>query len=1064
MVDQNPPAAIRTYAITPKMSMKTKSLIAQLSAGLALALTSTCTARAAGEAASAAQTATLTGRVQNETTGRFLNNARVTVKGTNLRVFTDESGSYHLTSVPTGMIVLEVFYTGLEERQISLNAAAGQSLTEDVGLTPPGARLVQLDPYVVGASKVMDQAAIAINEQRFAPNIKTVVSTGDLAEQVEGNVAEFLKFVPGISTNDTRQGGSEIAVRGFPSNLTEITQDGAATANAPLSGNTRTVSTRSTVSITNVARVEVLKVPTPSTGADTMAGSVNLVSRSAFESPRQFRYQVNLGGSHVDLKDYVSLHKKQSLWENEDIYFARPSLSFTYNHPVSRNFGYTLSGMYDQKGLINEAYLPTFNRNSPTFGSSNRAPFLSGALLIQAGQKGARAHAGATADWRITRNAVLSAGVQTFSSFNQNGDRRISFTTGTIATPTVAGGVPGRFTEETTIGAMGRGAISFTNNAQVQNYAGTRENFRYKLDNGDWKIDAQTAQSSARFWYRTLPDRGTVRNVTASTTIPLRVEFHDIDPVKGPGKVTVFDNNNQVVNPSDPGIHGLTAISGVSILAADVRDDVSSYNLDLRRKLGFLSMPASVQVGGVRRTRDRRRDSRPSDYTYNGPGGSKVSTPFTIPDVKLFDQTYTLVSPNRVAELWERDPSQFFQTPTQIGTSESQRVQNTERIKETADALYFQAEFRLLGDRLNVLTGVRYERTSSVGAGALGTPNDVYVRNADGSFALTPARARIRKPEAGAVGSLEEVKFIFHELASHSQRTYDGYYPSLHFTYTIADGFLARAAYARTYGRPNFSFIIPRTDINEALDTGGAVVGGTLTVRNPGLLPWTADNYDLSLEYYTKQGGVFGAGAFRKDVTNFFGAETRDATPDDLRAVGLDPGGLGWRVVTTSNVGDARIEGVELNMNQSLRPLDRWLGGWGSNFRVFANITKIKLTGDRTADFSGFVPTSANWGVQYTRKRFDGSLKWNYKSAWNVSALTGLGANAFSYVPARTHLDVNLGYSLRPNLALFVQLRNVTRVFQEVLQRSDELPVYARETNFARWEGVSTNVGIKGSF
>ena len=29
-----------------------------------------------------------------------------------------------------------------------------------------------------------------------------------------------------------------------------------------------------------------------------------------------------------------------------------------------------------------------------------------------------------------------------------------------------------------------------------------------------------------------------------------------------------------------------------------------------------------------------------------------------------------------------------------------------------------------------------------------------------------------------------------------------------------------------------------------------------LTVRNTGLQPWTADNYDLSLEYYFGRGGV----------------------------------------------------------------------------------------------------------------------------------------------------------------------------------------------------------------
>ena len=36
-------------------------------------------------------------------------------------------------------------------------------------------------------------------------------------------------------------------------------------------------------------------------------------------------------------------------------------------------------------------------------------------------------------------------------------------------------------------------------------------------------------------------------------------------------------------------------------------------------------------------------------------------------------------------------------------------------------------------------------------------------------------------------------------------------------------------------------------------------IRGTIDIRNSGLKPWTADNYDLSLEYYTAQGGVFSA-------------------------------------------------------------------------------------------------------------------------------------------------------------------------------------------------------------
>ena len=54
-----------------------------------------------------AQTATgaITGRVQNEATGQYLNNARVTVKGTDLAVFTDDTGSFRLPQVPAGPVV-----------------------------------------------------------------------------------------------------------------------------------------------------------------------------------------------------------------------------------------------------------------------------------------------------------------------------------------------------------------------------------------------------------------------------------------------------------------------------------------------------------------------------------------------------------------------------------------------------------------------------------------------------------------------------------------------------------------------------------------------------------------------------------------------------------------------------------------------------------------------------------------------------------------------------------------------------------------------------------------------
>jgi hypothetical protein len=57
---------------------------------------------------------------------------------------------------------------------------------------------VKLDPFVFTASKLTEGEALATNEQRFAPNIKNVVSTDAFGDVPEGNIAEFMRFLPGV--------------------------------------------------------------------------------------------------------------------------------------------------------------------------------------------------------------------------------------------------------------------------------------------------------------------------------------------------------------------------------------------------------------------------------------------------------------------------------------------------------------------------------------------------------------------------------------------------------------------------------------------------------------------------------------------------------------------------------------------------------------------------------------------------------------------------------------------------------------------------------------------------
>jgi iron complex outermembrane recepter protein len=417
------------------------------------------------------------------------------------------------------------------------------------------------------------------------------------------------------------------------------------------------------------------------------------------------------------------------------------------------------------------------------------------------------------------------------------------------------------------------------------------------------------------------------------------------------------------------------------------------------------------------------------------------------------------VSPSRAWAAHRENPALFSQTDAQKVAAEQGRINNSERIRETVSALYAQAEARLFRSRLKILTGVRYEHTAGDGVGALNDPNAVFVRNPNGTIAKNAAGVSIRKPEAGGVGSMEQLRLTLKERAAHSKRTYDGYYPSLHLTVDVRENVLVRAAYARTYGRPNFSDIIPRTVINERDLTQEQledpdVIKGTITVRNAGLRPWTANNYDVSLEYYTKSGGLLSGGVFMKEISNFFGDAVRVATLADLNQVGIDDARyVGWNLSTKFNSGDARITGADCNIRYSLREL----GKWGSYFTVFANGTYLKLQGNQQAQFSSFIPKSANWGFSFNRARLGFVAMWNYRGLNRRGAQPAFGPDGFEYFNPVTKMDLSISYRFSRRLSF------VFNQSTEQMRYSSQTPFYARQSRTEEF-GAGISVGIKGSF
>jgi outer membrane receptor for ferrienterochelin and colicin len=126
----------------------------------------------------------------------------------------------------------------------------------------------------------MDGAAIAINEQRFAPNIKNVIAADEFGPVADGNIGELLKFVPGVTLDYIDGAPMGISMSGVPADNVPVMMDGFNLASAQNATNRKVELVN--ISTSTLSRIEVSYTPTPESPGMALAGSVNLVPRSAF--------------------------------------------------------------------------------------------------------------------------------------------------------------------------------------------------------------------------------------------------------------------------------------------------------------------------------------------------------------------------------------------------------------------------------------------------------------------------------------------------------------------------------------------------------------------------------------------------------------------------------------------------------------------------------------------------------------------------------------------------------------------------------------------------------------
>lgn len=1001
-------------------------------------------------------TGVIEGRIFNAAAGTALANARVTLEGAERTTLTDESGYYSFSGVPAGTAQIRVSYLGFAPQSAEVRIAAGAQVQRDFDLVLPGAARapgdpIQLQEFAVVADREMSAQAVAMNEQRYAPNIKNVVAIDEYGDRGDENIGEFLRFLPGVALNDSGHVPNEVTLRGFPASTSGITVDGGDILGAR-GGDTRSVSLLE-VPTGNVARVEVTKVPTPDMPASGLGGSLNIVSKGGFEVRKpKLAFQVyqlfhNRSGLTLDggPRTHVAALSPK---------YAEPSFNFSYLHPVNRNLAVSVGGSrtWRQKPMERDGDSDETATWNLVDGFQRISEWQSLAQILKTWS------AQAGIDWRISPQASLSLNFQYRESD--------SYITRSVFGATYGAGATGgpTFTQGA---ATGVGSVSQGdgNNQDILTQTSSL-GLRYRHRTESWRLEAGFNWSLSESQWEDIA-RGHF-NTTPASIANLIVRGEGIPASSGilPTRYTALSRTGAPVDVFDGGNY---AIASGNSLQNDYNAEKQSGRVDLTREFRT-RVPFSLKTGFLldRMERDNRRFLQTWNFRPNGLSdvAARTAGAYDVFDAAynaeaptIYGQPMRWISPVKLYQLFQRQPGWFVLDEP---LAHQNRVTNSRRLIETVTAAYLRADVRLFRDRLWLVAGARYERTDDTGWGPRNDPSAQYQKDASGRVIDgNPNQAGVQ-PVFLTNDLLERARQRYVERGVYAERNYDGFYPSMNVSFSVTEQLVLRAAYARTIGRPNVTSVVPSATFTEP-----TVATPTITVSNPGLKPWTADSFDLTVESYHLKDGFGSVGVFRKDIRDFFGSVRTTATAELLESYGLpdDPAYLAYEIATVTNTGDARVTGFEFSYRQSLT----FLPAWARGFQVFVNGTRMKLSGSTTADFTGFNPSAYAAGVNFIRPRYALKVSVTHqgetrRAAVAANAANGIPAGTYNYQDSRTRWSLSGQYSLTRRFALYGTISDFNGGFNPTtLRYAPGTPAYARAQRYQEL-GYYTTIGVKGSF
>ncbi|HMI19069.1 MAG TPA: TonB-dependent receptor [Sphingomonas sp.] len=241
---------------------------------------------------------------------------------------------------------------------------------------------------------------------------------------------------------------------------------------------------------------------------------------------------------------------------------------------------------------------------------------------------------------------------------------------------------------------------------------------------------------------------------------------------------------------------------------------------------------------------------------------------------------------------------------------------------------------------------------------------------------------------------------------------YDDWLPSLLVKITPSDQTIIRLAYSKSLGRPEYASLSPGGTIDN--------INAAVSLGNPDLKPYRADNFDAMAEWYFARGGLLSAGAFYKRIANPIFTQATVLTNTTFQGVTYPT----LNISQPFNAVKGTIKGIEAQYQQQFTFLPGLLSGFGIQLTGTLTDSTLTLPDGRKSTFPSQSKYLYGAELFYQKGPVEASIAYHNTG----HALLAVGSPSYNdqYNDDLRRLDAKASVAVLRNVRIFFEAQNLT--------------------------------------